>query len=131
MLAEQALAEARAAAHQAKLRRDEAVRARRQFEDQLESRRARGMPAWQWMVTYELDQRLMQEEQAAVAALAEAQVAVNARLQELVAARRREEVLKRLRQRRWEAYRWEFERADQAETDEMARNVVWRRKEVG
>lgn len=129
--AEQALAEAQAQAALAEARLAEAVRARRRFEEQLERRRAKGMPAWQWHATCEENQRLKEAEEAAAAAAREARALVAARLEALVAAKRREEVLKKLRQRRWEAYCYEVGREEQAETDEIARNVAARRRGVG
>lgn len=131
MLAEQALAQAHAAADLAEARLREAIRLRRQFEEQLEVRRSRGMPVWQWEATCREDQRLAAAEQAAAAALQQARAQVQACMAKLVEAKRREEVLKKLRERRWAAYCVEAARADQAETDEIARNVTARRKEVG
>lgn|GEM_PF-4429928 len=129
--AEQALAEAKARAALAEARLAEAVRARRCFEEQLEHRRSKGMPAWQWHVTCQEDQRLKEAEEAAAALLKAAQAEVAARLEALVTAKRREEVLKKLKERRWADYCYEVGRAEQAETDEIARNVAARRRGVG
>lgn len=129
--AEQALAEAQAQAALAEARLAEAVRARRRFEEQLERRRAAGMPAWQWHFTCQENQRLKEAEEASKALLEEAQDRAASCLEALVAAKRREEVLKKLRERRWAAYCYEVGRAEQAETDEIARNVAIRHRGVG
>ncbi len=123
VLAKNALAQARLRSRQAVAFLETARTERAASEQALLAKRQKRMITYEWILSAQMHDALVEREKQAQAALRAAREEEARRRELLAEAERREKVLDKLKERQAEEHRYQLEAYEQAQIDEMAQNI--------
>jgi len=123
MLAKNALAQARLRTRQAVAFLETSRSERAASEQALLVKRMKRMTTYEWIISTQMHESLVEREKQAMATLQNAEQEEAYRRELLAEAERREKVLDKLKERQEGEHRYQAEAYEQAQIDEMAQNI--------